>query len=279
MRSGGDTGLERGQACGPQDGDEARHGGRGRLTVIGLGPGDAALLAPMAAEALGAAEMVAGYATYIDLVPPELLAGKDVTATGMTGEVARCRAALDAAAAGKRVALVSSGDAGVYGMAGLALEMLDAMGLADRMDFDVVPGIPAVCAAAALLGAPLTHDFAVVSLSDLLTPLEVIRRRLDAALAADFVLALYNPRSKRRAGYLDEALALAGRHRDPQTPVGMVKKAFRPGQEIRVSPLAEADPEFADMLTLVVIGNAATRMAAGRMLTPRGYAEKYTLEA
>jgi len=247
--------------------------------VIGLGPGDAALLAPMAAEALGAAGMVAGYATYIDLVPPELLAGKEVTATGMTGEVARCRAALEAAAAGKRVALVSSGDAGVYGMAGLALEMLDAMGLADRMDFDVVPGIPAVCAAAALLGAPLTHDFAVVSLSDLLTPLEVIRRRLDAALAADFVLALYNPRSRRRAGYLDEALGLAGRHRDPQTPVGMVKNAFRPGQEIRVTSLAEADPGFADMLTLVVIGNAATRMAAERMLTPRGYAEKYTLEA
>ncbi|WP_050805036.1 precorrin-3B C(17)-methyltransferase [Solidesulfovibrio carbinoliphilus] len=231
----------------------------------------------MAAEALAGADMVAGYTAYIDLVPPGLLAGKEVAATGMTGEVARCRLALEAAAAGRRVALVSSGDAGVYGMAGLALEMLEAMGLGGQVAFSVVPGIPAVCAAAALLGAPLTHDFAVVSLSDLLTPMEAIRRRLDAALGADFVLALYNPRSRRRSGHLALALALAARHRPPETPVGMVKKAFRPGQEIRVTPLAAADPDWADMLTLVVIGNTATRLAAGAMLTPRGYAGKYDL--
>uniref|UniRef100_I2PYE8 Precorrin-3B C17-methyltransferase n=1 Tax=Desulfovibrio sp. U5L TaxID=596152 RepID=I2PYE8_9BACT len=231
----------------------------------------------MAAEALAGADMIAGYTAYIDLVPPSLLAGKEVAATGMTGEVARCRLALEAAAAGRRVALVSSGDAGVYGMAGLALEMLEAMRLDGQVEFSVVPGIPAVCAAAALLGAPLTHDFAVVSLSDLLTPLETIRRRLDAALGADFVLALYNPRSRRRSGHLALALALAARHRAPQTPVGMVKKAFRPGQEIRVTPLGAADPDWADMLTLVVIGNTATRLAAGAMLTPRGYAGKYDL--
>jgi precorrin-3B C17-methyltransferase len=231
----------------------------------------------MAAAALAEADMVAGYTAYIELVPPDLLAGKEVAATGMTGEVARCRLALEAAAAGRRVALVSSGDAGVYGMAGLALEMLAAMGLGGQVEFSVVPGIPAVCAAAALLGAPLTHDFAVVSLSDLLTPMETIRRRLDAALGADFVLALYNPRSRRRSGHLALALALAARHRDPQTPVGMVKKAFRPGQEIRVTALAAADPDWADMLTLVVIGNTATRLAAGAMLTPRGYAGKYDL--
>lgn len=231
----------------------------------------------MAAAALAEADLIAGYTAYIDLVPPELLAGKEVAATGMTGEVARCRLALEQAAAGRRVALVSSGDAGVYGMAGLALEMLEAMGLAERVAFSVAPGIPAVCAAAALLGAPLTHDFAVVSLSDLLTPMETIRRRLDAALGADFVLALYNPRSRRRSGHLAEALALAARHRAPQTPVGMVKNAFRPGQAVRITPLAGADPEWADMLTLVVIGNSATRMAAGAVLTPRGYAGKYAL--
>ncbi len=233
----------------------------------------------MAAEALGAAAMVVGYAPYLELVPPELVAGKRLVSTGMTGEVARCREALEAAAAGVRVALVSSGDAGIYGMAGLALEMREAMGLAGRVDFSVVPGIPAVCAAAALLGAPLTHDFAVISLSDLLTPMERIRRRLEAAAAADFVMALYNPRSRRRAGHLAEALAVAARHRRPDTPVGMVKNAFRAGQELRVTPLAAADPEWADMLTLVVIGNASTRMAGGSMLTPRGYAGKYQLIA
>ena len=231
----------------------------------------------MATQALEAADMVVGYTAYIELVPPQLLAGKDVAATGMTGEVDRCRQALEAAADGRRVALVSSGDAGVYGMAGLALEMLEAMQLTGRVTFSVLPGIPAVCAAAALLGAPLTHDFAVVSLSDLLTPLETIRRRLDAALAADFVLALYNPRSRRRSGYLAEAFTLAARHRAPDTPVGMVKNAFRAGQEIRIAPLATADPEWADMLTLVVVGNAATRMAGPNMLTPRGYAGKYEL--
>lgn len=245
--------------------------------MVGLGPGDADLLAPMAVEALAGAELVAGYTAYIDLVPPALLVGKDVAATGMTGEVARCRLALEAAASGRRAVLVSSGDAGVYGMAGLALEMLEAMGLTGKVEFVVVPGIPAVCAAAALLGAPLTHDFAVVSLSDLLTPLETIRRRLEAALGADFVLALYNPRSRRRSGYLAEALALAARHRPPETPVGMVKNAFRPGQAIRLTPLAAADPGWADMLTLVVIGNASTRMAGPAMLTPRGYAGKYDL--
>ena len=231
----------------------------------------------MAASALEAADLVVGYTAYIDLVPPVFLAGKDVLATGMTGEVDRCRAALEAAAAGRRVALVSSGDAGVYGMAGLALEMLDGLGLADRVELTVVPGIPAVCAAAALLGAPLTHDFAVVSLSDLLTPWEVIARRLEAALAGDFVLALYNPRSRRRSGHLGAALDLARRHRAPDTPVGMVKNAFRPGQDIRVSRLDTADADFADMLTLVVVGATSTRLAAGRMLTPRGYAGKYGL--
>lgn len=249
----------------------------GRLTVVGLGPGDAALLAPMAADALARAEEIVGYTAYVELVPPALRAGKKVTATGMTGEVTRCRAALEAAAAGKRVALVSSGDAGVYGMAGLALELWEGLDPATRPELTVVPGIPAVCAAAALLGAPLTHDFAVVSLSDLLTPIETIRRRLEAALAADFVLALYNPRSRRRGDYLAETLALAGRYREPHCPVGMVKNAFRPGQDIRVTPLCQADPAFADMLTLVVIGNATTRLVGEAMLTPRGYAGKYAL--
>ncbi|GFK95942.1 putative cobalt-factor III C(17)-methyltransferase [Fundidesulfovibrio magnetotacticus] len=246
--------------------------------MVGLGPGDASLLAPLARTALERAAVVAGYSTYLDLVPPELLAGKEVVATGMMGEVERCALAVESALAGRDTAVVSGGDSGVYGMAGLVLEMLETRRLLDRVDFEVVPGIPAVIGAAALLGAPLTHDFACVSLSDLLTPWEVIEKRLEAAASADFVLALYNPRSRRRSGLLERALAIVARHRAPETPVGFVRQAWREGQNVRVATLGEADPAWADMLTIVVVGNASTRMAGEKMLTPRGYAGKYGLE-
>ena len=246
--------------------------------MVGLGPGDAGLLAPLARAALERAGVVAGYSTYLDLVPPELLEGKEVLATGMMGEVERCSLAVESALSGRDTAVVSGGDAGVYGMAGLVLEMLEARGLLERVDFEVVPGIPAVVGAAALLGAPLTHDFACVSLSDLLTPWELIEKRLDAAASADFVLALYNPRSRRRAGLLARALEIIARHRAPETPVGFVRQAWRQGQQVRTATLREADPAWADMLTIVVVGNASTRMAGGKMLTPRGYAGKYGLE-
>lgn len=245
--------------------------------MVGLGPGDAALCAPAARAAIEAAGVVVGYDTYLDLVPGEWLAGKVVASTGMTAEVARCQRALDEALSGRDVVVVSGGDAGVYGMAGLVLELLETGGLLGRVDFSVVPGIPAVTAAAALLGAPLTHDFAVVSLSDLLTPWEVIEKRLALSAEADFVLALYNPRSRRRSGHLGRALAIIGRHRPPETPVGLVRRAFRPGQEVWTGTLAGFDPERADMLSLIVVGNASTRLAGGRMLTPRGYAGKYRL--
>jgi len=219
MRGSGESGQCRGPVAGPQDQIGPGHGGPGRLTVVGLGPGAASLLAPLAAMALDVADLVVGYTAYIDLVPPDFLAGKEVLATGMTGEVARCRAALDAAETGRQVALVSSGDAGVYGMAGLALEMLESLHLSDRVEFSVVPGIPAVCAAAARRGAPLTTRFPPWSACpDLLTPWEAICRRLEAALSADFVLALYNPRSRRRADHLETALALAQRYRGPAIP-------------------------------------------------------------
>ena len=241
------------------------------LTVVGIGPGDAALLTPQARAALETAACVAGYGLYLDLVPPELLAGKRRISSGMRQERARCGAAIDAALAGESTALVSSGDAGIYAMAGLALELLEERGLLATVPFSVVPGVPALCAAAALLGAPLTHDFACISLSDLLTPLERIRRRLEAALAADFVCVLYNPRSHGRPDYLAMALELARAHRGPGCPVGMVRKAYRPGQEVILTTLADADPARADMLTLVIIGNSESRAAGSWMLTPRGY--------
>jgi len=248
-----------------------------RITVVGLGPGDAALLPPMARQALLRAGAIVGYKGYIELVEPELLAGRRVLSTGMTGEVERCDAALDLALSGVETAVVSSGDAGVYAMAGLVLELMEARGLAQELELEVVPGIPALCAAAALLGAPLMHDFAVISLSDLLTPWEVIERRLIAAAAGDFVVVLYNPRSGRRKSQLPRALAALGEYKAGGTPVGLVKRAFRPGQEVVQATLATLDADSVDMQSIVVVGNSATRMACGRMLTPRGYAGKYGL--
>ena len=241
------------------------------LTAVGIGPGDAALLTPQARAALENAECVAGYGLYLDLIPPELLAGKRRISSGMRHERERCAAAVDAALSGAATALVSSGDAGIYALAGLALEILEERALLETVPFSVVPGVPAFCAAAALLGAPLTHDFACVSLSDLLTPLERIRGRLTAALKADFVCVLYNPRSHGRPDYLGMAFDMARRARGASCPVGMVRKAFRPGQEVVLTSLGEADPAWADMLSLVIIGNSESRMAGPFMVTPRGY--------
>lgn len=247
----------------------------GILEVVSLGPGDAALLTPQCREALAGAELVVGYKRYLELVPPELLAGKDLVSTGMTGEMERAGAALDAARDGRRVAVVSSGDAGVYAMAGLVLELAAERGLLGALDIRVLPGVPALAAAAALLGAPLTHDFACVSLSDLMTPWEVIERRLDAAAGADFVLVIYNPRSRKRDWQLPRALEIAARHRGPDTPVGLVRNAFRPDQAVGAWRLGEFDPAQVDMLSILVVGNASTRLEAGRMVTPRGYIAKY----
>ena len=247
------------------------------LKAVSLGPGDESLLTPAARDAIAEAEVVAGYKGYIDLVPGDLLKDKTVVSTGMMGEVDRARQAVEHARAGRRTVMVCSGDAGIYAMAGLLLEVLESEGLLDTVPFEVVPGVPAFNAAAALLGAPLMHDFASISLSDLLTPWERIEQRLRAAAEADFVIAIYNPRSKKRSDHLREALDVIGRFRAPDTPVGMVRKAYRPGQAVEAAPLGEVDVEKVDMQTVLVVGNSATRLAGGRMLTPRGYHRKYTL--
>lgn len=213
----------------------------------------------------------------MDLVSDELKAGKKRIVTGMKKEIDRVMAAVDAAEAGDNVVVISSGDSGVYGMSGLVLEVIEQRGLLDEMPFIVVPGIPALNAAASLLGAPLMHDFAVISLSDLLTPWERIENRLSHAAAADFSVVLYNPRSHRRDWQLGRALELVLEHRSPETPVGIVRRAYRDDQEVRVTTLAEFDPETVDMLTIVIIGNSQTRFAGKYMLTPRGYADKYDL--
>ncbi|MDL2291035.1 precorrin-3B C(17)-methyltransferase [Desulfovibrio sp. OttesenSCG-928-F20] len=258
------------------------------LRVVGLGPGEAALLAPEALAALHDSQVIAGYGAYLDLIDPALLADKEVIVTGMTGEMRRVNAAIDSALAGRATALVCSGDPGIYALAGLALELLEERGIVpDALPFIVVPGIPALCAAAAILGAPLTHDFACVSLSDLLTPWALIRKRLDCAFAGDFVVVLYNPRSKRRVSQLDEALELALAHRRVETPVGLVRNAKRKGEQAALFSLGTFDPSLVDMLSLVIVGNSQSRIVPGsgkqatewasgaRLLTPRGYLEKY----
>ncbi len=243
-----------------------------KLYVIGTGPGDLNRMTVEAQEALAAAEVVVGYKSYLELVAP-LLGGKEIVSTGMMKEVERCQEALRLAASGKCTALVSGGDSGIYGMAGLVLELSnEAASDEGEVEVVIIPGVSAVQAAAARLGAPLMHDFAVISLSDLLTPWELIQRRLEAAARADFVVALYNPRSKGRVMQLDRAREILLMYRSGECTVGIVKNACRAGEEITVTTLADLPNHEVDMSTIVIIGNASTyRDEAGRMVTPRGY--------
>jgi len=261
----------------PQPLNAARIGrGRGSLAVVGIGPGQAAWRTPEASAALLAADHVVGYRLYLDLVS-DLVAGKRLHASDLTEEESRVRLALDLAAAGERVALIGSGDAGVYGLASLVFELMDR----ERDDgwtrvaVSVAPGVSALQAAAARVGAPLGHDFCAVSLSDLLTPWPEIEKRLAAAATGDFVVALYNPVSKRRRRQLARARDILLGARPPETPVVLARNLGRSGESVRVVSLAELAPEMADMLTLVLVGSSRTRAfeAGGtrRLYTPRGY--------
>ena len=239
------------------------------LYIVGIGPGGLNHMTFGARDALERSQVVVGYKTYLDFITP-LLAGKEVVSSGMMKEVDRCNEALAIAGSGKTVALVSSGDAGVYGMAGLALEL--AENLHNPPEIIIVPGVSAVQAAAAVLGAPLMHDFAVISLSDLLTPWDTIERRLVAAAAADFVVALYNPRSKGRTTQIESARNIMLAARSSRTPVGIVRNACRDGEEKVVTTLADMLSHHIDMFSIVIIGNSATyEDQKGRMVTPRGY--------
>jgi precorrin-2 C20-methyltransferase / precorrin-3B C17-methyltransferase len=239
----------------------------GKLWVVGLGPGDPGLLTPQAGQALRSAEVVLGYSAYLEALQPLQLPG-ELRGSPIGAEAERAAQALELAAAGRRVALVSSGDAGVYGMASLVLETAER---APGVDVEVVPGVTAALAAAALLGAPLGHDFACISLSDLLTPWPVIERRLDAAGAGDFVVALYNPLSRRRTWQLPRARELLLKHRGPQTPVGLADRAFREGARVWLTTLGQLTDAGVGMETLLIVGNSQTRVINGRLVTPRGY--------
>jgi precorrin-2 C(20)-methyltransferase len=239
----------------------------GKLWAVGLGPGDPSLLTSQAIVALRAAEVIVGYEGYLKaLAPLGLQAERRGSPIG--AEKDRAALALELAAAGRRVALVSSGDAGVYGMASLLLETADAL---PGLEIEVVPGVTAATAAAALLGAPIGHDFACVSLSDLLTPWEIIEGRLEGAGQGDFVVVLYNPVSQQRTWQLPRARDILLKHRRPETPVGLADKAHRPGMRVWHTTLAELTPEGIGMETTLIIGNSRTRKVNGRLVTPRGY--------
>ena len=261
-----------------------------QLFVIGIGPGSQDHLTKRAVDVLTSVDVVAGYKTYIELIRP-LIEGKEIISTGMTQEVKRVEAALENAQAGKSCAIVSSGDPGIYAMAGLVFETCKIKdipivrpacrgdGPADQkvLTVEIIAGIPALSAGAALLGAPLTHDFAAISLSDLLTPWELIEKRIDAAAEADFVIVLYNPKSKKRSWQLERAQHIILKHRSKSTPVGIVVSAMRQNQNIEIVPLEKLHEAYVDMQTTVFIGSSTSSRYSDFMFTPRGYSKKYKI--
>lgn len=252
--------------------------GVGKLLIIGFGPGSFEHITKRAREAIQESDIVIGYNTYVDLIR-ELISDQAIVRTGMTEEVSRAQEAVRQAENGKKVAVISSGDAGVYGMAGLVYEVLIEKGWKRNggVEVEVIPGISAINSTASLLGAPIMHDACTISLSDHLTPWELIARRVEAAGQADFVIALYNPRSGRRTRQIVETQRILLKYRSPDTPVGIVKSAYRDREDIVVTTLARMLDHDIGMLTTVVIGNSTTVNYDGLMITPRGYQRKYTL--
>jgi precorrin-2 C20-methyltransferase/precorrin-3B C17-methyltransferase len=262
----------------PTEHGRARAGtGAGSVTVVGLGPAGPQWLTPEAQAALADADVLIGYTTYLDRVPPRH--GQQRFPTDNRVEIERARDALERAAGGSRVAVVSSGDAGIFAMASAVLEALDTSeGAAGEVDVRVVPGLSAMQVAASRVGAPLGHDFAVVSLSDILKPWAIIERRLDAAAAADMALALYNPASKSRREQLERALEVLRRHRAPSTPLVVAHAVGSEAEAVTVTTLGELDPEVVDMRTLLIVGSSTTRIIGAnghggpdRVYTPRSY--------
>lgn len=242
-----------------------------KLYVIGIGPGSIERMTNEAIDAIKSSDVVVGYKPYLEYVS-EFLDGKETFSTGMTGEIERCNHAIDLAESGKNVSIISTGDAGLYGMAGPIYELVHERNA--KVEVVVVPGVSAQFSAAADLGAPLMHDTATISLSDLLTPYDLIMKRVELAAEGDFVIAIYNPRSKTRKDHLKNAFDLIKKHRDGSVPVGIVKDSGREGTEITLTTIEEIDYEMVDMKTIVIVGNSSTRVIDGKMVTPRGYENK-----
>jgi len=238
-----------------------------KLYVVGIGPGEYEQMTMKAVRVLESSQLIVGYTVYIDLIRP-YFPDKEMMATPMMKEVERCRIALQEADKGRMVSMVCSGDSGVYGMAGLILELAKEY---PEVEIEMVPGVTAACGGAAVLGAPICHDFAVISLSDLLTPMETIERRLECAAQADMVICIYNPSSKKRADYLRRACDIVLKYQRPETVCGIVRNIGRDGESSRVVTLEELRDLQVDMFTTIYIGNSSTRAERGKMITPRGY--------
>ena len=239
----------------------------GKLYAVGFGPGGYEHMTAKAIDVIKNADIITGYTTYVEMLR-KFFPEKEYVATPMTKEMDRCRMAVDLAAEGKTVAMVSSGDSGIYGMAGLLYEMGQGY---PEVELEVVPGITAANGGAAVLGAPLMHDFAVISLSDLLTPWEKIEKRIRGAAMADFVICLYNPSSRKRADYLKKACEYILEYQSPDTVCGYVRNIGREGEDAHILTLSELKDTEVDMFTTVYIGNSQTRNVDGKMVTPRGY--------
>lgn len=234
------------------------------IYAIGIGPGSLETMTFEALHAIEKSDVIVGYKTYIDLIR-DLIKDKEVVSNGMKQEIDRVKKAVEISKIGKTVAVISSGDAGVYGMAGLVLE------LADGEEVTVVPGVTASTAAAAVLGAPLMHDFCHISLSDLMTPIELIYKRVELAAEADFVICFYNPRSNGRPHYLQHAFKIMKRYKDGRTPVGIVRNVARDNQEVTICTLDTIDYEAVDMVSIVIIGNNSSYIKDKKIVTKRGY--------
>ncbi|MBQ7370613.1 MAG: precorrin-3B C(17)-methyltransferase [Blautia sp.] len=238
-----------------------------KIAVIGIGPGAYEQMTGKAIRAMQESDVIIGYTVYVDLVK-EYFPGKEFLTTPMKKEVDRCILAFEEAKKGKQVSMICSGDAGVYGMAGLMYEVGTEY---PEVELEIIPGVTAATGGAAVLGAPLIHDFCLISLSDLLTPWEKIEARLLGASQADFVIVLYNPSSKKRHDYLQKACDLMLRYKAPETVCGIVSNIAREGEEAKVLTLKELRDTPVDMFTTVFIGNSQTKQLNGKMVTPRGY--------
>lgn len=241
----------------------------GKIYVVGIGPGKKADMTFRAYEAMEKSDIIIGYKTYMDLIK-EYYPGKEMKNSQMTKEVDRCIDVLKLAKEGKNVALISSGDAGVYGMAGIMLEIADG-----EVEVEIIPGVTATNAAAAIVGAPVMHDYVTISLSNLLTDWELIKKRLELAAQGDFVVSIYNPKSRGRVTQIEEAREIMLKYKPKTTPVAIVRNAGREDEEHVVTTLDEMLNHEINMLTIVIIGNANTFIKDGKIITPRGYSNKY----
>lgn len=241
----------------------------GKIYVVGIGPGKKGDMTFRAYEAMEKSDVIVGYKTYTDLVK-EYYPNKEIVSSSMMKEVDRCTDVLKMAKDGKNVALISSGDAGVYGMAGIMLEIAD-----DKIEVEVIPGVTATNAAAAITGAPVMHDYVTISLSNLLTDWELIKKRLELAAQGDFVVSIYNPKSRGRVTQIEEAQKIMLKYKPKMTPVAIVRNAGRENEEYFVTTLEEMTKHEIDMLTIVIIGNSNTYVKNRKIITPRGYSKKY----